>query len=640
MAAACGGQPRDDSAAAAVTDITLDTMMPGQLLPGTRLVLNGNSFLPDFAGETQLRLEGELDGVSNTLSLPVRFVDYGVMQLNWPGAQAAGLSAEGGRFIGQAQLVIDSSLDGRRHQSKPLPFDFTLSNELQPRLDELVDNALFVNDPIEGVGAGFLLGGDEGQSYALVEGCYTELGSSVCTPVGPLEVPAKPLSPFDRSRVVFPFSPYIAGILPGNFNGTVQFINRHASAGDLATEARAASHDVVEPTIFKVSPGAASLGQFVDISGGGFVGSEGNVDSGAGVTTVLLAGTFTPLGGAPVGAQITMVPEFKSGQLVRYVLNEEDELGGSVDLRSVAGAFEGTVQPVTQFDGQIVNGAQTTVSLAIEPVKQVVWLKFLPAYVESLRSFGLRAMESGIRERIIKVVERDFAGINLELRSVSPNDFALFSVVEIGGPDPNGVGLLGYDNTPGKDVGNLRLYDKIGGLNALTQLDGYPGYGGVFVESLFAFSEHPNGLAPAVEEGDSIFDAVFDPFRPDQGGEPVAASEVAKVPVLTDSSACPAADRDTRIACAVWTLGSLIGSTLSHELAHSFGLADPDGAAFHNTGDWPNALMDSGGSRSFRERAELAGEGPSHFCQQNYLYLQQILPTNTPDPLPQRGECF
>ena len=70
------------------------------------------------------------------------------------------------------------------------------------------------------------------------------------------------------------------------------------------------------------------------------------------------------------------------------------------------------------------------------------------------------------------MVERDYAGINLELRDELPTDFALFSQGELSGPDPNGIGLIGYDNTPGKDEGNLRLYDRIGGVNALTQQGG------------------------------------------------------------------------------------------------------------------------------------------------------------------------
>ena len=83
-----------------------------------------------------------------------------------------------------------------------------------------------------------------------------------------------------------------------------------------------------------------------------------------------------------------------------------------------------------------------------------------------------------------------YAGINVEFRTEPPLDFAQYAEVDIGGPDPNGLGLLGYDNTPGKDVGNSRLYDRIGGVNAATQGDGFPGYGGVFSDNFLGFSAH------------------------------------------------------------------------------------------------------------------------------------------------------
>jgi hypothetical protein len=267
-----------------------------------------------------------------------------------------------------------------------------------------------------------------------------------------------------------------------------------------------------------------------------------------------------------------------------------------------------------------------------------VWLRFLPSYVESLRNFGLRAAEGSIRERVLEVVRRDYAGVNFDVRVEEPTDFALYAEVELGGPDPNGIGLLGYDNTPGKDNGNLRLYDKIGGVNALTQLDGYPGFGGVFVESLFTFSEHPGSHAEDVGTGEALFDEIFDPFRPDVDGKPVTAAELGDVPVLASSESCPAAERRSQIACAVWVLGSLIGTTVSHEVAHSLGLADPGGEEFHNAGDWENELMDAGGARPFAERAELLGQGPGIFCQRNYDYLRDILPTTLPDPLV-RSDC-
>jgi hypothetical protein len=414
----------------------------------------------------------------------------------------------------------------------------------------------------------------------------------------------------------------------------VQFVNRHASGIENATIALTTENEIVEPAIFSFSPSEASLGQYVDVAGGGFVGIENDPSS---VTVIELEGIFTPEGGAPQPVTLGLVPEFVSGQLVRYVLNEEDELGQSIDLRKSAGAFNGVARPVVQFGSDTVVGSNTPVNLGIARVKQIVWLRFLPLYVESLRHFGVRALDERIRARVLEVVARDYQGVNIAFVAEEPEDFALYSQVEIAGPDPNGIGLLGYDNTPGKDNGNVRLHDKIGGVNALTQLDGYPGYGGVFVESLFSFSQHPNSLAQDIGAATPLFDQLFDAFRPDVEGSPVGASELGSIP--TGAPSCPASDRPTRIACAAWSLGALIGTTVSHEVAHSLGLADPGGEAFHNTGDWPNEIMDAGGARTFAERSEV-GDGPGIFCRRNYDYLRQILPTNEPDPIPSRLDCY
>ena len=103
----------------------------------------------------------------------------------------------------------------------------------------------------------------------------------------------------------------------------------------------------------------------------------------------------------------------------------------------------------------------------------------------------MRAVDSKIRERILAELARIYKGVNIEFRSEAPTDFALYEYVTVVGVDPNNMGLFGYDNSPGKDNGNVRLYDKLGGVNATTQEDGYPGYGGVFVRSLMGFSKHP-----------------------------------------------------------------------------------------------------------------------------------------------------
>ncbi len=158
----------------------------------------------------------------------------------------------------------------------------------------------------------------------------------------------------------------------------------------------------------------------------------------------------------------------------------------------------------------------------------------------------------------------------------------------------------------------------------------------MFIESIFTFSEHPPaGMRSAAPT--PLFDEIFDPFR----DHPVNSGDTAGggIPVLSDGARCPAADRKQQASCAVWALGSLIGTTTSHELGHSLGLADPWGSHFHNPGDAPNRLMDKGGARSFQERAELEGQGPSVFCADAYAYLRDILPSRSAASNDERPTC-
>ena len=256
-------------------------------------------------------------------------------------------------------------------------------------------------------------------------------------------------------------------------------------------------------------------------------------------------------------------------------------------------------------------------------------LAWLATYVEALRLFGLRAVDSFVRDRILDVVRAAYPAINIEFRTAPVDDFALYEDVELHGPDPNGMGLFGYDNSPGKDTGNQRLYDRLGGVNAMTQQDGYAGYGGVFLRSLLGFSKHPGKLAKGVPGADPVFDKIFDPFRADQDGEPVTAADLAgDLQPLTVGSSCPAGDRRARIQCAIYVLGNLVGGTLSHEIGHSLGLANPElaQANVHLPGERADRLMDGGAGRPFAERAEIGGAGPARFCQGEYLYLRRILP--------------
>jgi hypothetical protein len=631
--AACASSDTPD---VGLESLALTSVDPGVVVTGTTLQIGGDSFVAAEWGESTLRLRGTAGGRSVDVALPAAFVDYDHMTAQVDATVITALGATGAvaRFSGDAVLEVVSAVDGQTYATGALALTLDVAAELTPEIASVQSGGvLFVNDAVMVTGRGMLLGGTEGDTVARVTGCFRPTAGPTCTPVTEEVVALQPVEPFSRDEATFRFVPAIAGIREGTFMGQVVIENRHAGGSTIAAEAAAVSYDLVSAQIFQVTPAVASLGQYVLIDGGGFVGGEGGAS-----TEVRLVGTFRPTGatqGAPV--DLLLIPEYETGNRVRYVISPSDALGMAIDLRAVTGTFTGTIQPTVRYMGDTVVGPTRPVTLGIAPVKQVVYLDFQPSYVESLRKFGLRAVDQAIRQRVINVVESAFATINLEIRTEPPVDFALFSTVEIHGPDPNNQGLFGYDNSPGKDVNNVRLHDRLGGVNAATQQDGYPGYGGVFIESLMGFSLHP-ASGESLPGADQLFDDLFDPFRPDRG-EIIVSKDLAGGLPPVDGVSCPATDRRSRIGCAVWVMGSLIGTTLAHEIGHSLGLANPFGDGFHNFGDEPNRLMDGGADRPLAERAIIQGQGPALFCEDEYTYMRQILPSTMPVDTSPRPRC-
>ncbi|MSP16769.1 MAG: hypothetical protein EXR73_09205 [Myxococcales bacterium] len=635
-ALACDAAPPDELAG--FEDLALARLDPGTVLPGSELVLAGAGFVEARTAESRLRFIGMMAGHEVDLVLPARFVAEHELRVDWLGGFAMGLPADDGELVGEAWVEVVTP--GGRAQSRALLVALELRPALAPRFEFVQSGLAFVNDPIAIEGAGLLLGGAEGFTVAVVAGCFMPNGSGDCTPVGPVELPVTPETRFDRAHGTFPFGPALAGIHPGRFDGVVSLLNRHGSSDVLESASLGSAIELLLPTITDITPEAASLGQYVDFIGGGFIGPT--AEDPAALTLLEFDGEFTPFGaGSPARVRLTLVPEFVAGPLVRYVLSEEDELGQLVDLRRIAGRFDGDIRPIVQHGTDTVTGTASPVRLELARLRQVVWLSFLPSYVDSLRHFGLRAVDRLIRERVLEVARRDYAGVNVDFRLDEPTDFALYARVDLGGQDPNGLGLLGYDNSHGKDRGNERLYDRIGGVNATTQEDGFPGYGGVFVESLFAFSEHPGSFATRIDGAHPLFDRVFDPFRTDRDGRAVRGDEAGALARRSSGAGCDAvSERGERIACAIWVLGSMIGTIMTHEVGHSLGLANPEQEdAFHNPGDQPARLMDTGSARSFLERAELLGEGPARFCDEEMVYLHDLLPSDQPLPDVARPGC-
>jgi len=612
--------------------LAVTRVAPSTIIPGTKVQVKGASFVEAQWGTATLHLSGN----GADVRWPAEFVDFDTMTVAVDASKIAEVGVGG--FHGSAKVDVIATSDGQTYSSDGITVDLIFAEKLDPVVTSLDGTGvIFVNDNLELDGDGFLLGGDEGNTVARIEGCFTLDSGGGCNPITTQEIATVPLEALSRTKAAFPFSPKIAGIKPGAFVGKITVINQQPSQSPSLAPSVDVDYTLVTSQIFSVDPPAASLGQYVFVKGGGFVGGEAGA-----LTELELSGTFNKTGGNPAPVSMTLIPEFVEGRLVRYVVNTDDELGQALDLRQDTGQFTGTITPIVSYGSDRVRGVSTQASFALAPVKQVVYLQFQPSYVEGLRDFGLRAVDKKIRERILEVCRRTYQGVNIEFRDTPPTDYALFENVELVGVDPNGTGLFGYDNSPGKDNGNERLYDRLGGVNALTQQDGYPGFGGVFIRSLMGFSKHPGSFAKEVPGSDEMFDKVFDPFRSDRG-DPVTSADLADGidELHSDTGACPSAgDRKSKIACAIYVLGNLVGGTLSHEIGHSLGLANPYMEGFHNAGDAPSRLMDSGGDRPFLERAELMGVQPGVFCDDEYAYLQMILPSNEAPPTVSRPGCF
>src|SRR5690606_35479943 len=137
-----------------------------------------------------------------------------------------------GDLEGTVTLEVVSAVDGETYRSNSLPTTLSFRDVLAPRVDRIdTEQLIFVNDKITVEGDGFLLSAGEGETVAIVGGCFMDAESgSVCVDVAAIEVPLVPVTPFDRTRATFAFHPAIAGIRPGIFDGDVVVRNRQPTA--------------------------------------------------------------------------------------------------------------------------------------------------------------------------------------------------------------------------------------------------------------------------------------------------------------------------------------------------------------------------------------------------------------------------
>ncbi len=501
--------------------------------------------------------------------------------------------------------------------------------ELAPQVTRVSDpGPVYPGQLILVEGSGFLRP-EEGQTWAIIEqGTRKAKESDAVEDLRHIRVPVRWTG--SRERAGLYASPLMVGIQRGEVEVDLRFENilrgEDRAFGSSAT--RPFAVEVGEAFISQLTPSSGSRGSIIEIEGRGFV--ESSDEQGYGMY-LRYEGSFYPTG-APGFVQsyfgpdaiqrvpFRIVSESKIEQDVWYDVDREQRT--ITGLGATPGRFDGRVTPVLVLGGVEEIGQGLVIDFEVEPTKQVVYVRFLPSFDVGLERFGLRNALQGVRARVLEVMRRDYADFNVEIVDERPEGIAQYMTIEIGGPDPTGMNLLGYDNSFNgvpKDTGNLFLEDYLGGYNRPGSDANFSAYGGVFVESFVIFS--PTLFA---EEGSAHprFDEILSPVMPELGGNPAKATEW---PINGESA------RTQAITDAVHLIGTLVGHTASHEIGHSLGLPyveneKGDNVMYHNLDVGEPYLMDPGSARPFLERAELDGQGPARFSPNNQAYLTRILP--------------
>lgn len=561
--------------------VELHTLELEYATPGRIGVVEG-LFAPGMAWDLSLR--GTLDGAPVTLALETLDHDVHAIRFAIPPAEFDAVAP--GRFVGE---LVTRGTDARGGAVEArMPVSFEVQRERHPELEGLEEIA-FASTPIQ-VGADGLLDEGEGTSWLVLSGQMRLADGGA---VDLEETAAEIVHGEGWAQVVL--DPEWLGIAPGVARLDARIVNE-GIGWQARSPSRSASLSLMPPVIDRLGVDAASRGQAIVVVGRGFVGPPGR-------TVIRMDGTFRPLGGQPRPIREdsrVLVPRWLDGQTLVFTFRPRiDGDCASDDIGGEPGRLSATLTPVVSIGSRDRIGAPHRIEFDVLSTRQVVWLRFLPAFIDSLRLFGLRGVSGRVRSAIVARVRAGFAGLAVDIRTEQPRDFVDYTIVDIGGPDPNNQSLFGLDNSAGFDACNARLDDRLAGRNAETGQ-----FGGVFVESFLRLShrEHPdNPLA------DPRFDAIVDPL--------VAASRPGARPAGSDE-----------VQRAVGLVAALVGQTIVHEIGHAVGLSrDPGCGDFHNH-PGPRQIMDCGADRPFAERAELGPDDIPRFTDRNRAYLEEILP--------------
>lgn len=515
--------------------------------------------------------------------------------------------------------------------------ELEFKRELIPSVERLEGGEVFADERVLVAGSGFLRP-EEGETILVVnQGSVTYSDGTEARSLDGQEVPLE----WDgsRGRAALIINPSLFGVRVATFQGNVTFINRLRDGSVVEGNMQSGvTFDLQQPFISTLACAGqdpcvgGSRGQRIEVKGRGLIAPRNGV-----LMTLRFDGLFTPddpelepfaLTGPTA---LERAPDrFFDDQSVEisiwYDIERIGQKARLTGLGSEPGTFRGTITPILTGPDGTQLGLPWQGEFKVLSARQIVYLKYLPRFSTGLEKYGLRNVENEIRAKIIEAAKVPYKDFSVDFVDQPPVDFIDYATIELSGPDPFGDGTFGYDNSTNdgiiKDTNNLFLADYIGGYNQGSADEFDNPFGGIYIESFDYFSPKlsaaKNGMA--VDDADESFDRVLGPFMPELGGDPVRGTEVGS------------GARAAQIQEAIDLFGNVIGNTVAHEVGHSMGMAyfraddiSPT-SKFHNDGDSPGALMDSGSNRSFEERAGVNDVPPARFNSVNAEYMSRILP--------------
>ncbi|MDX9722285.1 MAG: hypothetical protein RBU37_16195 [Myxococcota bacterium] len=597
----CDDEPPPPAAPNTIEILSLSTPTP--ILQGSLALLTVRGIEAEGGHWLELQKDGEQVATLLESESPV------------PGALAFAFDESAMARIGVGTHQLDLLLfEGDRH-SDPYPASLTLAQELAISLTEGIQGIYHRNESVILDGDGFL-DTSEGTVIAEFVGNFTDEDGTARAVLAKLPVLLAEQNQRQRGRVSL--TTELGGIKPGRFVGSLTLNSESQGGASSKSAERDVDLEFIGPELYSFSPERPYLGQLVTVNGAGLLGDAEREEA----TIIVFEGELelpdeTRVDFGPKEAVVVYQGEGKVLFGLDAEVAEGELISSFFGVRR--GHFRGTIAPVVLQGTQDVRGDAIPAEFVFGGMKQMVQVSFLPSFYESLRYYGLAAASEQLTERAIARMQDLWSEYNIVFQTEEVSDFlpGAVSKLEIGGPDPNGLGMFGYDNTPGKDIGNLRLFDSIGGANAQTQADNYPGYGGVFIDSFMLWSSHPADvkIGSGGQDPDPLFDEIFDPVR-------------AQAVTLEEARGNATGERAAQVERAIRAFSSIIGETAAHEVGHSLGLSQPHGPpnAYHLEVPGDGCLMDSGGFRPLTERAAEPGAPKPTFCADEPEYLGRILP--------------